>query len=150
MSSNMSKRLASQRSERQVSFSLFRRVESQLIMIAVLRVWNADTERLHRRIAEMGERIRQLEDALAILQTNSHGGPHPLLREELLAMKYGLESKDKDCEEESPGPKEDEDLADAFGTLMISNDGTARFFGMTGGSEVRANCFYQAINVYLF
>ena len=45
----------------------------------------AATEHLHKRIAKMKERIRQLEDALAILQAKSSNEPHPLLRDDLLS-----------------------------------------------------------------
>src|ERR1700677_651760 len=41
----------------------------------------AATEHLHRRIARMGDRIRELEDALAVLQASHSPEPHPLLSE---------------------------------------------------------------------
>ena len=50
----------------------------------------ADTEQLHRKIAEMSERIRQLEDALAIFQAGISSERHPLLRDELLTIKKQL------------------------------------------------------------
>ena len=51
----------------------------------------AATDHLHRRMAKMSERIRQLEDALSILHNrttdaDSHE-PHPLLRDEFLSIK---------------------------------------------------------------
>ena len=81
----------------------------------------------------MGERIRQLEDALSILQCSQRNGTHPLLREDLLAIKYGLDVKEPDS---STPPSEADDVLKALGTLVISDDGVARFFGMTGGPEV--------------
>lgn len=46
----------------------------------------ADTEKLHQKIAHMSDRIRQLEDALAILQSTVSKEPHPLLDRELLKL----------------------------------------------------------------
>ncbi|KAH9981574.1 hypothetical protein BJV74DRAFT_80411 [Russula compacta] len=45
----------------------------------------ADTDRLHNKITEMSARIRQLEDALAVLHSSvSHDThPHPLLQRDL-------------------------------------------------------------------
>lgn len=83
----------------------------------------------------MGERIRQLEDALAILQATCQSGPHPLLREELLAIKYNVDAKE--AEVESQVSKGVDEVVNAFGTLMVSENGVSRFFGMTGGAEVR-------------
>ena len=51
----------------------------------------ADTEQLHRKISEMSHRIRQLEDALAILQVTISTERHPLLRDDLLKIKFGAE-----------------------------------------------------------
>ena len=51
----------------------------------------ADTDRLHRKIAEMSDRIRQLEDGLAILQSSVTREPYPLLAGDFLKIKSGLE-----------------------------------------------------------
>ena len=51
----------------------------------------ADTEKLHHKIAQMSDRIRQLEDALAILQSSTTREEHPLLRVDLMHIKSGLE-----------------------------------------------------------
>lgn len=93
----------------------------------------AATEHLHRKIAKMGERIRQLEDALAILQAKSSNEPHPLLS--------GSEANVVAEHDEEPimpdqMPSNSGEVIDAFGTLSISDYGTSRFFGPTGGTEV--------------
>ncbi|KDQ62020.1 hypothetical protein JAAARDRAFT_123795 [Jaapia argillacea MUCL 33604] len=92
----------------------------------------AATEHLHRRIARMSERIRQLEDALAALQAKSTTEPHPLLRDDLLSANDKGEEDLEILEEPVANPPE---LIDAFGTLSIAENGIARFFGPTGGLE---------------
>ncbi|KAF5344686.1 hypothetical protein D9756_011476 [Leucocoprinus leucothites] len=90
----------------------------------------AATEHLHRRIARLTSRVRQLEDALAEVQGKHYSDPHPLLSDELV-------TQDKDDEPmlEDPLPSTQSDVIDAFGTLSISDHGISRFFGPTGGSE---------------
>jgi hypothetical protein len=51
----------------------------------------ANTEELHAKIAEMSERIQQLEDALAYLQSSISADNHPLLRSDLLRIKSSAE-----------------------------------------------------------
>lgn len=53
----------------------------------------ANTEELHAKISSMSHRIQELEDAVACLQAALTGGrePHPLLREDLLAIKSSAE-----------------------------------------------------------
>ncbi|CAL1714453.1 unnamed protein product [Somion occarium] len=93
----------------------------------------AATEHLHKRIAKMGERIRQLEDALAILQAKCSNEPHPLLRDDALV--------NTSAEKESDGPVSNQtpvkpaDVIEAFGTLSVYDHGVSRFFGPTGGTE---------------
>ncbi|KAH9474722.1 putative transcriptional regulatory protein C1F7.11c [Psilocybe cubensis] len=107
----------------------------------------ADTETLHQKIAQMSDRIRQLEDALAILQSTvagPGGEPHPLLHRDLLKIKSSIElhSASGAAGEDPPaqdGAEEDEDgnaeYIDAFGTLAIRDDGAATFYGRSAGSE---------------
>lgn len=84
----------------------------------------------------MGERIRQLEDALSDLQSQHSTEPHPLLREDLL----GVNHKDDDSfispDESGTLTHHPPEVLDAFGTLSITDHGISRFFGPTGGSEV--------------
>ena len=90
---------------------------------------------MHGKIREMCERIRQLEDALAISQATTTSEPHPLLREELLAIKKGIEVAAHDPEDEDP----DLTVTDGLGTLSISEKGVSRFIGRSGGLEVSAS-----------
>ena len=91
----------------------------------------ADTEHLHRKIAEMGHRIRSLEDALGIFQSGVSSDAHPLLTEELLAIKYGFEAPSR----EASGDQQAVPI-DGLGTLTITERGDSHYFGRTAGSEV--------------
>ncbi|KAG2754657.1 hypothetical protein P692DRAFT_20950168 [Suillus brevipes Sb2] len=92
----------------------------------------ADTEHLHRKIVEMGQRIRQLEDALSIFQSGVSEEVHPLLTEDLLSIKFGPEA-----------PKSSNDAAhessnvpiNSFGTLTIGGGGESKYFGLSAGAE---------------
>ncbi|ESK94884.1 hypothetical protein Moror_14051 [Moniliophthora roreri MCA 2997] len=106
----------------------------------------AATEHLHRRISKLSGRVRELEDALAILHSKHSNQPHPLLDESVLDA-TGVEEMDSDVPEGSGdrkgkgGTGENSveggsgEVIDAFGTLSISDHGISRFFGPTGGSE---------------
>lgn len=91
----------------------------------------------------MSDRIRQLEDALAILQSTVSKESHPLLDRELLKIKSSIElhSAVEGEEHESPDHQEqaeESQYLDAFGTLAIRDDGAATFYGRSAGSEVCA------------
>ncbi|KAL5504658.1 hypothetical protein ACEPAH_7321 [Sanghuangporus vaninii] len=91
----------------------------------------AATDHLHRRMSKMSERIRQLEDALAIMQSNVSQESHPLLRDELLSLK--VDKPQDTCE---PDPVHDPPKGlDGLGTLSITDKGQ-RFFGASGGPEL--------------
>ncbi|GBE86700.1 hypothetical protein SCP_0905800 [Sparassis crispa] len=94
----------------------------------------ADTEQLHRKIAEMSERIRQLEDALAIFQAGVSNERHPLLRDELLTVKFGPEVR-RTVDEENSRDQLSHSI-DALGTLTIGDHGETKYFGRSGGSEM--------------
>jgi hypothetical protein len=100
----------------------------------------AATEHLHKRIAKISNRVRQLEDALASLQAKHYSEPHPLLRDDLLSANAMLDDDDAGKTEDSRPPRPLESI-DAFGTLSISDNGVARFFGPTGGPEVCKHYF---------
>lgn len=51
----------------------------------------ANTEELHSKIAEMSDRIQQLEDAVATMQPSLSSEPHPLLHPDLLRIKSSAE-----------------------------------------------------------
>lgn len=103
----------------------------------------AATEHLHRRIAKLSTRIRQLEDALSAVQAKHSNEAHPLLREDLLSVN----ADDRDDEAfggtEDVHPSTTPEVIDAFGTLSISDHGISRFFGPTGGSEVSHSYHYS-------
>lgn len=83
----------------------------------------------------MGQRIRQLEDALAIFQSSVSNETHPLLHEDLLGVKYGPEVRNSG----DPEPPRDAvgETIDALGTLTIGDSGESKYFGRSAGSEVR-------------
>lgn len=102
----------------------------------------AATEHLHRQIANMSGRIRQLEDALGLLQSRHSTELHPLLRDDL----RGTDQKDEFSQitlpgDNAAGPSNPPEILDAFGTLSITDHGISRFFGPTGGSEVSTLSF---------
>ncbi|KAG1755802.1 hypothetical protein EDB19DRAFT_1663041 [Suillus lakei] len=95
----------------------------------------ADTEHLHRKIVEMGQRIRQLEDALSIFQGGVSDEVHPLLAEDLLSIKFGPEApkSSNDATNESSNVP-----INSFGTLTINDGGESNYFGLSAGSEAGA------------
>ncbi|KAF8229501.1 hypothetical protein L208DRAFT_1480574 [Tricholoma matsutake] len=97
----------------------------------------ADTEQLHRKIAEMSNRIRRLEDALAILQSTVSDERHPLLEDDLLKIKFGSEALDG--RQADQGSKEhtakQSQSIDALGTLSLGDSGEVKYFGRSAGSE---------------
>jgi hypothetical protein len=103
----------------------------------------AATEHLHDRIAKMSTRIRSLEDALEELQVKHSNDPHPLLRDDPA-------SPTAEDDEDPASPPADAgmstqnlDVIDSLGTLSISDHGGSRFFGPTGGSEVRNLLYFS-------
>ncbi|KAG6864280.1 hypothetical protein C0991_010850 [Blastosporella zonata] len=99
----------------------------------------ADTEKLHQKIAAMSDRIRQLEDGLAILQSAQTRDTHPLFQRDLLKTKSIIELHAAGEGEEGLQPKEEDakegQTIDAFGTLAIRDDGAATFYGRSAGQE---------------
>lgn len=92
----------------------------------------------------MSQRIRQLEDALAILQASISSESHDLLRDDLLSIKYGLEQRSTQATEASKDPVAE--TVDAFGTLTINGQsGESRYFGASAGSEVHLT--FTALNL---
>jgi hypothetical protein len=100
----------------------------------------ASTDKLHQKISDMSERIRQLEDALAISHSTNDPEPHPLLSPELTKIKSSIElhsasttTSPEILQEEDED--EDSEYVDAFGTLAIRDDGAATFYGRSAGHE---------------
>ncbi|KAI5123018.1 hypothetical protein M0805_007639 [Coniferiporia weirii] len=89
----------------------------------------ANTDKLHKKLLEMSKRIRQLEDALQIAQASISPITHPLLSEELLLIKTGVDISVAD--ESSANDENDPagELTGALGTLTISKRGEAYFVG---------------------
>lgn len=86
----------------------------------------------------MSQRIRQLEDALEISHTANSSNAHPLLREELLAIKRCVAPPEPVTKNPSPAAiaeAADGDYVEAMGTMTITDRGVSRFIGGSGGSE---------------
>ncbi|KAF8962407.1 hypothetical protein BDZ97DRAFT_1824910 [Flammula alnicola] len=94
----------------------------------------ADTEQLHEKIYEMSNRIRQLEDALAILQSTGSDQRHPLLTDELLKIKFGSEAINARQENSDEDGLTNKSI-DALGTLTLGSSGEIQYFGRSAGSE---------------
>ncbi|KAI1790216.1 fungal-specific transcription factor domain-containing protein [Ganoderma leucocontextum] len=92
----------------------------------------ADTEQLHRKISEMSERIRQLEDALAIFQAGISHERHPLLQDELLTIKFGPEVR-RTVDDEHKRDMLSASI-DALGTLTVGEHGESKYFGRSAGN----------------
>lgn len=110
-------------------------MRTYLNSLGLFRFILADTDQLHRKILEMSERIRQLEDALAIFQAGISSERHPLLRDELLSIKFGPEVR-RTIDDEHTRNAMSQSI-DALGTLTIGDHGETKYIGRSGGSEVR-------------
>ncbi|KAG8884094.1 hypothetical protein FRB98_002619 [Tulasnella sp. 332] len=97
----------------------------------------ANTEELHEKIALLQGRIGELEDALASVHASTSNSPHPLLREELLAIKtpLGAELVGRNGESKLRVSGRDDEVIESFGTLKIGEGGVSTFYGTTVGSE---------------
>ncbi|KAJ7657379.1 fungal-specific transcription factor domain-containing protein [Mycena polygramma] len=91
----------------------------------------ADTDQLHSKIAEMSQRIRQLEEALAILQAVVSNERHPLLATDLLSIKFAAEAPVRT----DPPANDQPPSIDALGTLTLGDSGEVKYFGRSAGSE---------------
>ncbi|KAI0049518.1 hypothetical protein FA95DRAFT_1588235 [Auriscalpium vulgare] len=103
----------------------------------------ADTDRLHNKITDMSDRIRQLEDALALSHGHVSRDAHPLLQRDLLKVKSIIdlhaavdqEGGDSSRSSEPPGEGDESQSLDVFGTLAIRDDGASTFYGRSAGQE---------------
>jgi hypothetical protein len=91
----------------------------------------------------MSNRIRRLEDALAIFQATVSDQRHPLLEDDLLKIKFGPEAPDGRSFQgsEEPATKQSQSI-DALGTLTLGDSGEVKYFGRSAGSEVRPCALY--------
>ena len=87
---------------------------------------------MRRKIEEMGQRIRQLEDALAIMQASVSSERRPLLQDEYRAKLPFERSEEGDV----TGARVSE-LADELGTLDLGDGGRARYLGRPEETQVR-------------
>jgi hypothetical protein len=90
----------------------------------------AATDHLHQKIAKLEARMHSLEDAIAIVHNSND--THPLL------MSVGVEEEEEEESILKPVVEEayTSTLVDALGTLHVDGQGSSRFFGPSGGSEV--------------
>ncbi|KDQ26286.1 hypothetical protein PLEOSDRAFT_30253, partial [Pleurotus ostreatus PC15] len=96
----------------------------------------ADTQQLHRKISEMSNRIRALEDALAIMHGTTSSERHPLLSDDLLKIKFGAEALRSDSTQKPNGQGGEQENIDALGTLTLDDkSGEVKYFGRSAGSE---------------
>lgn len=86
----------------------------------------ANTEVLHRKLTDTAERVRQLEDALRIAQSTISSTPHPLLRSELLEVKYAavLEINKAPGPEVGSSDDVDKKIMQSFRNLTLAQDGS--------------------------
>jgi hypothetical protein len=84
----------------------------------------------------MSNRIRQLEDALAILQSTISDERHPLLSDELLKVKFGSEALSPRPDFSSDPDESMLESIDLLGTLTLGDSGEVKYFGRSAGSEV--------------
>lgn len=109
----------------------------------------AKTDKLHSKLQEMSQRIRQLEDALRIAHGASGCQPHPMLEKQLLEIKAcadiirdeSEDETDDDIHDTSEVPLNDEahsaaNLSNLMGSIVISGEKDAQFLGYAYG-EVR-------------
>ncbi|KLO09671.1 hypothetical protein SCHPADRAFT_907557 [Schizopora paradoxa] len=88
----------------------------------------ADTDELRQTIAEMSNRIRQLEDALEIEHGMRSSELHPLLRDEFHLFKEEIgprENGEADLDKE----EQEDELQSVMGLLTISDGGGSRSLG---------------------
>ena len=90
----------------------------------------------------MSKRIRQLEDSLQIAQASLSPYPHPLLSDDLLAIKSGVDVITNETTQDSGEDFEDPALVEAFETLSVSARGEGRSIGRLA-SEVSVYCFLK-------
>ena len=97
----------------------------------------AATDHLRGKITRLEARLHSLEDALAIMQVTYSEQPHPLLE-----TPFSFDEDEPQQAERGPSEPHEENAAVApepLGALHLNEgiDGASRFFGPSGGSEVR-------------
>ncbi|KAG1783395.1 hypothetical protein EV702DRAFT_1176541 [Suillus placidus] len=100
----------------------------------------ANTGELHNKIEVMSARIRELEETVRQMHSESSDQPHPLLSDAITVISNDSpeSSSSSNFPEQQPQPsnKVDADsVIDAFGTLTIGTRGETIFMGGTARSE---------------
>ncbi|KZT22488.1 hypothetical protein NEOLEDRAFT_649926 [Neolentinus lepideus HHB14362 ss-1] len=102
----------------------------------------ADKEALQQKIEQLCTRIQSLEDAVRTMYSKVSSDTHPLLSEDLLAIKFtdkfteSIMGPDTSSSSHTSPEEQVDMLNDAFGTLTIGDDGRAKFFGRSAGPEI--------------
>lgn len=96
----------------------------------------------------MSNRIRQLEDALAILQSTISDKRHPLLSDELLKVKFGAEALNPHQDSSSDRNESMLESVDVLGTLTLGDSGEVKYFGRSAGSEVCEQSLGKSISPF--
>ncbi|TRM67025.1 hypothetical protein BD626DRAFT_396566 [Schizophyllum amplum] len=100
----------------------------------------AATDHLETRRATMEARMHALEDALAILHSTQSDHTHPLLQEAFEDDAFEPSPEDIAAEQEATGTPRIEEAQQptrSVGALHMDELGSSRFYGPSGGSEVR-------------
>lgn len=92
----------------------------------------------------MGERIRQLEEALAIAHGKTSTEVHALL----LQIEDGV--GDRSVDTHGLLLSQNNDVIDAFGTLSIGSDGRSKYHNQSAGADVRLPVFYYLHTTHLY
>ncbi|EPQ53908.1 hypothetical protein GLOTRDRAFT_139385 [Gloeophyllum trabeum ATCC 11539] len=110
----------------------------------VFRTMYADKEALQQKLEPLCNRIHELENALAKLSSRVSDKPHPLLSEDLLALKMmdkpvgqsQTPESTRPSPSRSPSPTPIDTLVDDYGTLTLGGDGRITYFGRSAGPEI--------------
>ncbi|KAK2465633.1 hypothetical protein APHAL10511_002177 [Amanita phalloides] len=94
----------------------------------------ASTQELHEKIAELAQRVRDLEDALRVSHSQMSSQQHPLLSDELLKIKAPLQRDPPANRSTVLKVEENTEVIDAFGSLSISVSGRTNYYGSTANS----------------
>jgi len=78
----------------------------------------------------MAERIRQLEEALAVSHAKTSTEIHALL------VQTDDNQKDRPVDQPSQSSSVNNDVIDAFGTLSIGSDGRSKYHNQSAGADV--------------
>jgi hypothetical protein len=98
--------------------------------IPFARIMRSESMELSTTIHNMGDRIQQLESAVAQAHADASDSPHPLLRDDLLGIKLTGELPRSSTH---PTPAQQ---ANTGGALAVGASGTSRYYGFSAGPSV--------------